>query len=259
MKSKIFLALVFTGLFFIGCKKDKAVEPDSSQGSAPTGTFMLHLHTNIDTTEVEDYDTVYTTASGRSMSLSMAQFYISEVQLVKLDGSTYDIPDAKILKVLETEQYVVANVPVGNYKSFRFKVGLNAATNQLNPATPSDSALLNKPAMWFGSPVQPDGYVFLNVQGKIDTTAAMNGALVPFSYKIGTNANYKQVNLPDKNFSIIQDQVEYGHLTVDYSQLLNGIQLNQSANLTVTTAAANSTTIAATIVNNIPSMFSYEE
>jgi hypothetical protein len=255
MKIKVIILLAVVALSS-SCKKDKSTAPEST--GTPTGTFMLHLHNNIDDTEVEDYDSVYAAADGRNVSLTMAQLYISEIQLVKADGSVYDVSGVKILKVQETETYMVGNVPVGNYKTLKFKVGLDPATNQLNPLTPSDSALLNKPAMWFSNPVQPDGYVFLNLQGNIDTTAAMTGALVPFSYKIGTNANYKQVTMPDKNMTILDGQVEYGHININFYNLFNGIQLNQNTNLFVNTTADNTSTTANTIVNNIPSLFVYE-
>ena len=223
---------------------------------------MFHLHTYIDDTEVHAYNIVYPTTAGRNISLSLAQMYISDVQLVKLDGSTYNFSGKNLLKVFETETYLVGSAPAGNYKSIRFKVGLAPATNALMPAASADSAILNRPEMWFGAAAQPDGYVFLNLQGKVDTTADMSGTpaqMQPFTYKIGTNANYRQVNMPDKNYTILPGQVEYGHIQVSYNKLLNGVQLDQPANLSITTAAANSSPLATTIVNNIPSMFSYEE
>lgn len=263
MKTKhifLFSALLLAA-GFSSCKKDKSDDPapETSQG---TGTFMFHLHTYIDDTEVDAYNIIYQNTAGRNISLSMAQMYISDVRLVKLDGTTYNISGKKILKVFETETYVVGNVPAGNYKSIRFKVGLDPAANAENPTANGDSTILNRPEMWFGATAQPDGYVFMNVQGKIDTTSDMSGSpaqMQSFTYKIGTNANYKQISLPDKNFTVLPGQVEYGHVLINYNKLFNGVQLNQAGNLSVTTAAANSSPAAATIINNIPLMFSYEE
>ena len=112
--------------------------------------------------------------------------------------------------------------------------------------------------MWFGSTAQPDGYVFMNLQGKIDTSANLNKPLVPFSYKIGTNANYKQVTMGVKNFTVEEGKAVFGHIIIDYNRLFNGVQLNQMGNLSVTTASANSSAIATKIANNIPSIFLYE-
>ena len=225
----------------------------------PTGTFMFHLHTYISNSEVDLYGIDYKTLDGRTISLNMAQLYVSDVQLVKLDGSLVNISGKKILKVFEKETDIVGDAPVGNYKSIRFKIGIDATTNALAPTTPSDSAILNKPAMWFSNAAQPDGYVFMNVQEKVDTSAAKNKATVPFAYKIGTNANYKQVTMGDKNFSVEEGKAAFGHLIIDYSKLFDGIDLTKIGNLSVTTASANSTAIAAKIANNMPSMFIYEQ
>ncbi len=261
MKKKInYVSLLLTIIIvgFTSCKKSKNEEPAPNNGSTPTGTLIFHLHTYIDNNEVDAYNIAYTTDAGRQVSLSMAQFYISDIQLVKLDGSTYNVDGKKMLKVLEAETYLIGDVPVGNYKSVHFKVGLDPVTNSMNPTSSSDSILLNKPAMWFGSTAQPDGYVFLNVQGAIDTTTDMTGTPIPFAFKIGTNANYKQVTMSDKNFSIINDQVEYVHLRIDYNRLFSGLQLNQNSNLSVTTVLANAVAPATVISNNISAMFSYE-
>ena len=259
ISKKIFLLFIIIGTFGASCKKNKSEEPEPNKPTdAPKGTFMFHLHSFIDNNEVDLYNITYTALDGRSMSLSMAQLYLSDIQLVKLDGSTVDVSGKKIFKVLETDTYLIGNVPVGNYKTFRFKVGLNATTNALNPTATADSTILNKPAMWFGGSAQPDGYVFMNVQGTIDTSSDMTGKMAPFVYKIGSNANYKQVTMPNRNFTIVENQVEYGHLYIDYYKMFTGIQLNQNSNLSVNTSAENSNALAAKIVNNIPTMFIYE-
>ncbi|MBL7815409.1 MAG: hypothetical protein JNL70_10370 [Saprospiraceae bacterium] len=255
-KHLVFYTIMALGLFCLASCKDKNTPtPDPVVAK---GTFMFHLHTYIDNNEVDLYDITYTNLEGRKMSLSIAQLYISEIQLVKSDGSTLDISGKKILKLFETETNLVGEVPVGSYKSIRFKVGLDAATNALSPKASADSIILNRPEMWFGSSPQPDGYVFMNVQGKIDTSSTFDKTPVPFSYKIGTNANYKQVSMGIKDFKVEEGKAVFGHIIIDYNRLFNGIQMNQLANLSVTTATANSSTIAAKIVNNIPSMFLYE-
>jgi hypothetical protein len=245
---------IFAVLLFTACKKEKNIEIEV----VPTGSFMMHLHTSIDSTEVADYATEYLTSEGRKMSLSMAQMFVSNIQLVKLDGTTYDVPNIKFLKVFEIEGYKIENVPVGNYKSIRFKVGLDATTNALLPTDPAQSFLLNHSEMWFSNPVQPDGYVFMNVQGTIDTTSAINGIPVSFSYKIGTNSNLISVVMPDHNFTISEGLITYSHMKIDYSMLFSGVQLNLASNLMVNSASENSNIIAAKISSNISSMFKFE-
>ncbi len=256
MKIKIIVSIILISVFLFSACKKKTVEP--TKANTPTGVLMMHLHTNIASTEVDKYDSVYQDVNGRNMSLNLAQMYISDIQLVKLDGSIYKVADKNFLKVFETEGYKLENIPVGNYKAIRFKVGLNLTINALEPSNSTYSSLLNKSEMWFTNPFQSNGYVFANIQGEIDTTATKNGSLIPFSYKIGTDANLIEVSLPDKNFTVSEGMLAYSHLIIDYSKVFEGVQLNQANNLTINSVADNSSSLATTIKNNISSMFHFE-
>ena len=258
MKVKLrLIASILSALIVSSCV-DNIMSDAPSKDNPPTGSVMFHLHTYLEDQEVDLYNIDYTLQSGRVMSLSLAQMYISEIQLVRLDNTTYDIPLKKILKVFEAESYLAGNVPVGNYKTIRFKVGLDASTNALEPKSTADSIILNKPEMWFSQTAQPDGYVFMNVQGKIDTTSDLSGSKIPFCYKIGTNANYVQINMPDKSYTITKDQVFYQHIYIDYTKLFTDVQLNIEANLSIKTPLDNSSSIAQKIKNNMATMFIYE-
>ena len=112
--------------------------------------------------------------------------------------------------------------------------------------------------MWFGTTAQPLGFAFLNVSGKIDTTINGVGTLAmmqPFSFKIGTNANYKQVLMNNVIFTVQSNQTQYVHFLIDYNKLLTGIRLNNPNNLFINTPEDNSTDLAQKICTNIPTMF----
>ncbi len=257
--SKTIFFVIFLAFFIsiFSCKKDSSTT--TTTAATPNGTLILHLHTNVDTTEVDNYDSVYTLSSGRKISVHLAQMFISHVQAVKLDGSVVDFSGFSFLKVMENEAYVIGNIPVGNYKSVNFSVGLDAATNAASPTTGS---IFNTPAMWFNSTYSSsDGYVFVNFQGKIDTTTNANGSVAnmqPFTYKIGTNAHLTNINMPEQDYTVTANTPQYVHIIIDYSKLLTGVQLNQNANLSVANAAANSSTVANKISSNIASLFHYE-
>ena len=254
MKKYFFITLLsIAALFIVRCTKKNNV------ALVPTGHLYFHLHTNIDSFEVGDYGSVIQAINGRNVSLSLAQMYISNIELVKLDGSIYPVTGKVVLKHFETEAYLIGNVPAGNYKSIRFSVGLGAAENSMT-AVAGDSVYYH-PEMWFGNNAQPMGYVFLNVQGKIDTTAHANGTeaqMVPFSYKIGTLANSRQVIMPDQNFTVLPDQEDYEHIIINYMRVFDGIDLSKAVNLSVQSTADNSNTLATQISNNIPKLFHYE-
>jgi hypothetical protein len=242
-------------ILIAGCKNKKNGDPSDTA----TGTLAFHLHTLVGSNEVDNYNTDYTLTGGRQISVSMAQLYISNIQLVKLDGSVYNVSNAIVLKLQEIEEITVGTVPAGNYKSVRFTVGLDSTVNHQTPA--SSNTTLYRTDMWFGSSVQPNGFVFVNFQGMIDTSAAANmpNNMASFSYKIGTDANLKQVSMPNENFTITPNGIGMVHMLIDYNKLFTGVQLNNVNNLTIGTAADNATALGILVKNNIPSMFQYEQ
>lgn len=248
--SGLLLMLLGCNTFFSSCNKKAKEDEDTI---APIGKVMMHLHAFIEDEEIDLYNIPYSTHDGRAISMKLAQFYISDVELVKLDGSTYKVPDTKILKKLESDTYVIGEAPVGNYKSVRFKIGIPPTANQIDFSKMADSI------MWFSKTRAEDGYIFLNAQGSIDTSEAYTGTFAPFVYKIGTNVNYKQVEMPRKDFTIVAGEVYFVHVIADFNRLFSGIKISDPANLSVKTIDENSSPLAQKILNNIPSLFIYEE
>ena len=244
-------------LTFNSCKKK---EDDTTVATPANGTIAFHLHTMVDTAEVNVLDSVYVMNFGRKIKVHFAQLYLSKIQLIKLDGSTVDVPGVIVLKKQQIEPYILGSVASGNYRSVRFNVGLTASENASTPLA-SDSTLNTLP-MWFGATAQPSGFVFINFQGSIDTTTLANGSIAqmqPFSIKIGTNANLINTQLPDKNFTVSPNQTQYVHLMIDYDMLFMGINLHNSSNLTMNTISANATPLGAQLTNNVSMMFMYEQ
>ena len=226
--------------------------------NTPKGRFELHIHSNVGNVEIEDYGKEYLVQDSRKISVDKAQLYLSDFKLIRLDGSEYEIPNAYILVEKDIEVYDLGLVPSGNYKAIRFFVGLNAATNQ-KTASISDS-LIYKPEMWFRSTGEANKYVFVNFQGKIDTSFSLNGiSLIPFSYKIGTFENRKEVIMSNKNYSIIPNQTEFIHFVVDYNALFNEIKISDLNNLNLSSEVDNKNGLASKLVFNIPFMFRYEK
>ncbi len=252
---KIISLLSAIVIMIAACKKNTDTSPIIQP--LANGTLFFHLHTNIDTNEV-DYGDTARDASGRKIVLSLAQFYISGITVKKADGSTYAFTGVYLLKKAENEQYTIGSIPAGNYTSVSFTVGLDSVTNSTSPASyadPNNVLAAQTPSMWFGSTSQ--GYIFMNVQGMADTSAGNNGnPNFPFSYKIGSNALRRTVTLPQQNFTVMPSQGQEVHMICDYGKLLQGVVFKtQNSTDTYTTNPSLATQIA----NNIPLMFRYEE
>lgn len=249
----LFVSALFLIITFSSCKK----KDDTTTPVSTTGTLMFHLHTLADTTEVDSYGDTIIMTGGRQITVTAAQLYISNIKLIKTDGTVIDGTSTTIFMKQGTEEYDLGTVAAGNYKSVRFDIGLSNSQNSSTPAT--SDAILYQPSMWFGATAQPDGFVFVNFQGTIDTTNAATGTnLIPFAYKIGTTAHRVTVTMPDKNFTVTPDQQSIVHMVVDYAHILSGVQLNVATNLNVTTAAQNSGAVATQVASNMSGMIVYE-
>jgi hypothetical protein len=254
MISGLLLAMLCGSLF--SCKKTEDAQAPAPP--TPMGAISFHIHSNIDTSEVmlmsNGGGMAVKDASGRNIELDTAQFYISGITLKKADGTTLIVPKVYILKSIGLEDYMIGSVPAGNYTAVSFNVGIDPATNATLPSSyPSTSVLSpQKPSMWF-SPTQ--GYVFMNIQGKVDTSAKNNGSVnFPISYKIGGNDLLKTINLPARTLSVVANGNERIHLIADYAKLLNGVNFKIQNNATPWSNKA----VAVQMASQIPLMFKYE-
>jgi len=254
----VVILIVIISISSMSCKKT------TSNPTAATGTVWIHLHTNIDSNEVDDTAGLYTDANGRRLGLSVAQFYISNVVLTNVNGSKYTIQNAHVLKNIDSEAYIVGTAPIGTYNAATFDVGLDDATNALQPTAFTTTGYIPNSTMWYGNTTQ--GYMFMKLQGFADTSAAQTGAnLAHFSYEIGSSANRKTVTMPTRGtgnyasypvYTLLSGGTMYVHVICDYGKLLSVVNFKtQDATDTYTTNPSLATTIA----NNIPNMFRYEE
>jgi len=221
----------------------------------PTGKVWMHLHNTVGANDVELYNTTYLDANGRGVRLSKAQFYISNIELVKLNDEV--VPAKNILlKTLEEESYLIGDISVGNYKAVRFKLGL---TEDLNALAPNglETNELKDTTMWYNSSDYSDGYVFLNAVGEVDTSADFSGQYASFDYKIGSSSNLVTVNLPENTFPVYEGIISYVHLNADYSQLFQNLDIKDLNNLNLTTIQENSTKteLVSTLKTNIANLF----
>lgn len=253
----VFLAICFMSI--ISCKKSKP--------TTAMGTFYFHIHSNIDTNEVDDKTVLYRDAGGRHFGLSIAQFYLSNIKIHNVNGSIYTFAGVHILKYIDSEVYLIGNAPVGTYDYVNFEVGLDPATNALTPASFTNNGYISNAEMWFGNTSQ--GYMYMKLQGFADTTIAQNGTnLVHFSYRIGKmfalgggDINLKSVTMPVRTnayapYILTSGGTQYVHLICDYGKLLSAVNFKTQDS---TDTYNLNPGIANTIANNIPNTFHYEE
>lgn len=260
---RIYGFVLLLSAFSLACKSSKDDPSSSSQtpngngADVVTAPLALHLHAYISDTEV-DGAFVYQNSDGRKIRLDTAQVYLSNIELVKFDGSIYPVKDIVVLAKSNQEVYPIGEVPVGNYKSIRFQAGITQADNA---KVPSGNNVLNDKSMLFDGLAAANNHVFMFCSGKIDTTVAKNAAddkMVDFKYKIGTNSHLKNVVMAEQRYAVAPKNTTYVHMYMDYAQLFTGIDLVNNANLKVNSVSDNELSIAVKVANNIPAMFKYE-
>jgi hypothetical protein len=243
---------------FSACSK-KEENPQPSEKTAPLdsskyGLLSMHMHMEVNGNEAYSYEGVHTLEDGRQVSFSMAQFYLFDIELVKENDALYRIPNKVLLRTMDSASYYLGKVPVGKYKSIRFKVGL---PSQLD--TSISTSILNKPEMFFGNDVKTNGHVFAFLKGKIDTTSDLSGsANIPFEYKIGTSISLRDVKMGNTKYEVKQTGMEYVHLMFDPSKVFNGISLHDESNLRLVSKEENTSALAQKIADNIGQLFAYE-
>jgi len=135
----------------------------------------------------------YETAAKENFSITRISYLVSGFALQRADGSWLELTNEVAWFDLERGRsaHRVASVPAGEYRAFRFHLGLDEARNHSDPAQyaadhPLNPNLNNLHWNWQG------GYIFLAVEG-IWRNAA--GALDGWSYHVARDANRTGINL----------------------------------------------------------------
>lgn len=270
MRTKLFITLaIAAGTFaFSGCQKEgctdssalnydaDAKKDDGSclyDESDTTSMVMLHVHPKLGTADFA-FDTEVTNWEGRKMKFEKAQMYVSNFAFHKDGGGMQMVDDSYFLFQPGTMMYELGEIPNGHYHGLEFMVGVDSVANRLtDPASwPSDHALSsNNPdhAFWSWN----SGYIFIQIEGEMDSTAAMNGAVnAPFAYHVGLDANAREVMKmmhQDVDADVTLD------LAIDYLKLFDGIDLRANP---VTHSMGGGAAPASAMADNVASAITVE-
>ncbi len=215
--STFLTALALVGTLFV----------DSCEDEATIANLKFHWHTNVGSAAAA-YAVDFQTADGRKFNLSDFRYYISNIVLIKDDGTELPLTD-KVLLVNPSEQdYDLGSVPTGEYKGFKFMIGLDSLTNHADPTThaaTSPLSIQSPPIHWSWN----SGYIFFKVEGMVDSTAA--GGQNPnkeFFYHIGLDALKRNIDFSTSAFSVSADETTMENeiaLELDLLEVLDGVNM----------------------------------
>ncbi len=244
---KILLMAAASAILFSSCKKETIISEHEGEATisfdAKVGSADFALNQN-------------TTIGTRTYNFKNLRYWVSNVSLVKADGSEVSIPDSYFL-VEETnavtvqdgaytypakkrEDVILKSIPVADYKQIKFSIGVDANHNDNLSIQSGElsqlSGMTNVSWMWHTS------YIFTTLQGTVTEGATTK----TFKAETGLNANYKAVilDLP-KNVKISSTKTTNIALSLDIAKVLEGIDL-----IATPTVGASQAAVMATLANN---------
>jgi hypothetical protein len=220
--------MAFSILLSVSCSKDEE-EPIIDDPDAK-GTLQMEFDHKFGSNDFE-FGVDYTNAAGEQMKFSMFKYFISNIKLVKDDNTEISIPgDVQYFLVdhskTDSRTIVINNVPVGNYKSVKFIIGVDSLANTLDVAArpPALDVAGNAAGMYWS---WNSGYVFVKVEG---TSPASPQADNIFKFHIGGFGGYSSPTINNvrvaecarsggMTFSVQKDKTRELHFHVDLSEM----------------------------------------
>ncbi len=263
--NKIAALALIPACLLSACKKEKK-EPDYNAGNlAPlsiefdniVGGKNLYL----------DAET-YTNTSGESFSISTLQYFISNIQLQKSDGTLYTVPQAESYFLIkegdEESQKAVVQAPEGDYSSLTFTLGVDSLrsvsdvserSGVLDPSGGMDGMY------WSWN----SGYIFFKMEGLSESAPADPSGQHKFRYHIGGFGGYASATINNIKTVTIdltaggiarvrKDRKSNIHLMVDIAKVFDGATSISIAEHPSVMFSEFSVQVA----NNFPAMFRHD-
>lgn len=230
----------------------------SNDDNSVANNITLHFENTFANTIIELGDatsttaTVNTSAEGQVHHFSELKYVISNIRLVKADGGEfpYNVNDldkgATVVNQAkpQTLDYVLTNIPVGEYKQIKFGLGVKLELNDLDqvrfPNFYAEAGENDTEMMWeWGT-----GYRFTKIEGFYDTDhkelSIHTGSTVTEddegAYVQGVDA-YRDITLDLPTHAVVGENAPKITINADFDKLLSG-----KSNTIILVAGDNATT-----------------
>lgn len=168
-------------LSFSGCNKDDDGNPDK------TGKLAIKFEHRYNGLPLLTDTLLYLNEAGNLMMFTEVQYFISDVTLHAVDGSTYLINAWKNIHYVDNDQPgtlswdVYDNIPTGRYASVSFTFGIDEEKNQ-------SFIFVNPPeSLMFWPEYLGGGYHYLKLNGKWKNPQEQP---IPFNFHLGIGQQY---------------------------------------------------------------------
>lgn len=249
-------------MLFTGCKKGN----DTVNAAVETVPITVEFDNIVDGQNLFLNAVNYSNGAGERFTVSMLQYFISNIRLRKTDGSWFTVPqDSSYFLIKESDpltRYARFSAPPGDYDMLSFIVGVDSLrstmdiskrTGVLDPTTGTDDAMY-----WTWN----SGYIFFKMEGTSTAAPIDPTGQQKYRYHIGgfggysapTFNNIKTVTLDLTAAGISQARKGRRtniHLMVDIMKLFNGPTILSIAS----NPAVMFSDYSVNVANNYASMF----
>jgi hypothetical protein len=142
------------------CKKESA-----TYDPAFRGRLVLNFNNVVGSEDLRLNTGMYTNAAGEEYTVRSLHYFISNISLIKTDGSEYVVPQDSSYFLIEESNSVNTmpnlKIPEGEYKELRFILGVDSLRSTMDLSkrtgvlTPTITTYFN----------ENSGYIFLNLEG----------------------------------------------------------------------------------------------
>ncbi len=166
---------------------------DTTDDVPPSGNALFQFSHWVGTEKLKLNDAEYTNPAGEAYRISMFKYYISNIEFIKADGSSYKQPDSYYLideADTTTKAVTLKDIHIGNYTQVRFIIGVDSTHNVSGAQTGALDPLNGMFWEW------KTGYIFVKLEG---TSPASTDSLKRVRYHIGgfqNPNNIRTVTLP---------------------------------------------------------------
>jgi hypothetical protein len=195
MKRNFSIILLSAAIIISSCKDKKSESPTPSN----LGPLSIHM-VNRAGSETLVLGNNYVNANGDTLKFSIFNYYISNIKLIKEDGSEWSQPyDSSYYLIKQIDpsstSFIIPDVPAGNYTGISFIIGVDSAK--------SVSSIDDRPGVL--DPTQGakgmywawnSGYIFFKAEGTSPQAPINpNTSQRTFMYHIGGYGGYTQATV----------------------------------------------------------------
>ncbi|MFN4122148.1 MAG: MbnP family protein [Flavobacteriales bacterium] len=220
LRSQVFSLAVFISLAFLinSCEKDKPLPQPVIEET--DGFIELEFIGKMNGLPLQGY-TVFENANGQRSTIENFKFYLGEISLRNEQNEVVKLRDVAFFDMLNGKNSMRVKLPQGIYSHLNYHVGVPDEMNGTNNPTFSAAVYEQEhPLSIFNGMywTWATGYIFLKIEGKIDTSSAQNQTpLRNYFYHVGMQEFYELKDFPGSTFEIKAGETTKVRISMEYN------------------------------------------